>query len=717
MADEQRLSEVKKVLDSPSVSDDVKRRLIAACGSGSLFGPAELQAYADRLGIPSSMVMPGGPFMPRSDVDRIITQAHRGMSRHDANQGKHALADGATGAANANLILDFGAPGLRYFEYFAPLYQRCAAGSEISRNKACELYDEQRDMDFSVLRRDGEILTKAAAKLSDEIANQRNSWNTINQIWTGQGAAAAGAFVGGHLADADTSRSQMTRFAALLGPAADALEQAIHDKAQFVANLYAETIGGKTPEQIDEIIKYASTRTPGPSSIPEAVRILQIFGASASPGWSDVGKALLSPAGAVASFPVGLIAQAQQFASTFVANVFKPDVESKWRGLTECCWATDRSVNQIYQRIIDNVNTMNEDPFSSTIGALPPLAEAPRGSSTELPESSGRHSAPMPAGSAPMSGGDDPSVIQPQHAPPAAPARPGQPSMGSLAPAGASGSGLTPPTDSSGYTMPPRPSDVVGPPTATSPGAAEVRDPSADTAMATPTPAISISDGRSTLPVVADEGGAQALNITGADPTGHEYRYAVDLGPDGLPQQTAQPPTDSPEVIAAPDAIASPSALAGPSTDLGGVSAAPTGVSLDQPPTTDTAGLPEGMTAEPAADETSESVQIRAASATGWNAATEAAPNQGQAPGPVPADSGADSIAGGAVAMGGLQSDLTATSVTGKGVDDQWLLGGSHGSEDGEWASLGSVLAPKAANPAADGRVATLSGNVEGLTR
>jgi len=61
--------------------------------------------------------------------------------------------------------------------------------------------------------------------------------------------------------------------------------------------------------------------------------------------------------------------------------------------------------------------------------------------------------------------------------------------------------------------------------------------PGADPAV----PSITISDGHSTLTVAAEQGGAHGVDITVADPTGHQAHYTVEMGPDGLPHLNVDP--------------------------------------------------------------------------------------------------------------------------------------------------------------------------------
>ena len=651
MADALTVQEVKKLLDNPAVSDDVKRELVAAYLSGHWNDVGELKSYADRLGIPG-----GGlpPFFgePVGDLKKVIREAHQQIGKHNSNNGKQELGERSTGAANSNSILDLGAPGLRYFEYFVPLYQKCVSGSEISVEKARERYDEQRDLSFAALRTDSEVLTKSAATLAEEITTQRNSWNTIDQLWTGKGAEAASSYVSGYLGQAGTAQAQADKYAKVLSPAADALEKAVHDKAEFVANLYADTIGGKTPEQIDEIIFYEQHGHDVFTSLPAAARIVHMFGASAAPDGENILEFFaIDPLVGASHAAVDLLGKAKGYATNFVENVFKPDVEGKWEGFIDTCTATDKSVQEIYRRIVTEADSINEHPFTASTGTLPLVTSADRPQVKGDKPGHGQATTPLPdqrgsgAGDGPPQAGGTPPAQSQQAPPPTAPMTPEAPStpeasmsppasMPQSAPAAAP-SAVSPAASPQGFT-PPTPSAVSGGTSSTDPmapatlsaavpgagqGVAWLRDastlppgwmispttgeltpptsgtagvgtaglgaaglgtaglgtatnmpaapgvgsaPAADAALggagvvsgvggaqATPgadpaVPSITISDGHSTLTVAAEQGGAHGVDITVADPTGHQAHYTVEMGPDGLPHLNVEPLDASP---------------------------------------------------------------------------------------------------------------------------------------------------------------------------
>lgn len=739
---------IKKLLDNPVVSDDVKRELIWAYGSRHGDRAPDLQRYADRLGMTGTGIpVPLG--RPIGDLDKAVDDVYKELNKHEAENGKQVLGEAGNEASSSNSILDLGAPGLRYFEYFGPLYQKCVVGTEICRDKACQLYDEQRDMNLGVLRTDSAILTKGAAKLSEEITTQRNAWSTVDQLWTGQGAEAANSYVDGYLGQAGTAQAQVEKFATVLRPAADALENAVRDKAQFVAMLYADTIGGKTPDQIDEIIYYTQHGHDIVTSLPEAARIVHMFGASAARDGVDIVKLVLNPVFGGSSAAMDLLDKAKQFATNFVDNVFKPDVEGKWRGFVDTCTATDRSVREIYQRITAEANTTNDHPFSASTGTLPPVT-----ASRHKPGAD--HQLGNPRAD---DGGDrtqvagNPAQLHPQQVQHTPTTPPPVAHAGLGIPRDASRPQPVPAVSPQAF-MPPRPSGLLSPTVPGTPGTAVpgagmgvawLRDPSklpqgwavnpntgeltppapgtaADAVGRTGTgPAITITDGSSTLTVGAEEGGARGVTITVSDPAGHQSDYTVELGPDGLPHLTAGfTPVDTAVPAggsgAADAGIVADRAVDAPPSLI--ESSAPVGVSPDVSAMVDTTGSPDATAADQSAP-ADNSVQVRTASATGWG---DSACADGQGAGPLlaHADSAPSSVDEPASAglqavglnMGQLHGDMPLRA------GDQWLLGGVGDDADAEWDSLTSVLAPDAGSPTANGGgTAVARGNAGPLWR
>jgi len=264
--------------------------------------------------------------------------------------------------------------------------------------------------------------------------------------------------------------------------------------------------------------------------------------------------------------------------------------------------------------------------------------------------------------------------------------------------------------------------------------------PGADPAV----PSITISDGHSTLTVAAEQGGAHGVDITVADPTGHQAHYTVEMGPDGLPHlnvdpldappatpaAAGMPPVDAPIQpgvgVDAPGAagnVGPPPPVPGGLISASAGAEVPTGADASVSSAGADAGLqtdaalqtdagPQAMVGESADN----SGQVRAASATGWATDGDTSSESG---GPALAHTDPDDgggapagVGGPVLNLGGPNGDSEGTSpVTNPG--DQWLIDGSEDAENSNWVSLGSVIASEPAERATMGSVATMIGNGE----
>ncbi|MEO9221335.1 MAG: hypothetical protein ABI251_06080 [Mycobacteriaceae bacterium] len=749
MADGPNLRDITKLLDNSGVSDEVKRDLISGYLNQHWDSAEPLRPYTDRLGMPSIGLFPGQFGFPDGDLDKALDQVHKQIDKHDAATGQQALGERSTGAANSNAILDHGAPGLRYFEYFAPLYQTCVASSDISVEKARRLYDEQRDLNFAALRADGDALTKSAAKLAEEITTQRNAWDTIDQLWTGQGAEAANSYVGVYLGQARTAQSQVDTFARMLGPAADALEQAVRDKAKFVADLYADTVGGKSPAQIEEIIYYAQHGHSDLTSLPEAARIVHLFGMSAGPSTGNILSIGISPLFAASGAALNLLEKAKHCATNFVKNVFIPDVEAKWRGLVNVCTATDTCVRQIYRPIVADANSISDHPFTAATDALPPAtpptqappAPRPTGQDQTVPAAADQPGGTGAGGVPDQTGGAAPSPPQPRipQPPATAPQIPSVPVQATLA----QPPPFVAPQSGSAAALMPKLSDSI-PTAAASLGA--------DAPMPTPGPA-SQSAVPPYLSGLTDPAAPPSAGKTAGHAPGHGVAWLRDpstlppgwtINPSTAELMPSAPGTEAVSPGAAPATPGSvpggPSPFTGPAAPPG---ATPPSITISDGHCTLTAaaeadgaqgieitvtdpagsvsrytvemgenGLPQ-LTADPSLpadlDVTADSpaptsglvdspvvngvsadapVQVRAASAAGWGDAE------------------------GSQQMLGLHRDLSPAGPA-YSPDDQWLLEGSVGEDDAAWSGLASVLSPGQGRHSGDAGVAAWSDKPE----
>ncbi|MFE3954884.1 hypothetical protein ACFXPS_11940 [Nocardia sp. NPDC059091] len=159
-------------------------------------------------------------------------------------------------------ILDYGAPGLQYWEHFLPLYTKAFGVPEgLGLADLYARYDEQRGADlieFDTARTElDRVLTDAESRWS----SHRAIAQALPTVWTGATGAEALTIVNSQLRqardDLDTIRTASTAIAAALDPLRDSvLTKAEHTLALLEPTPDGEgrlAIDGKTPDDIDAL--------------------------------------------------------------------------------------------------------------------------------------------------------------------------------------------------------------------------------------------------------------------------------------------------------------------------------------------------------------------------------------------------------------------------------------------------------------------------------
>ncbi|MEU6580838.1 hypothetical protein [Nocardia sp. NPDC046763] len=159
-------------------------------------------------------------------------------------------------------ILDYGAPGLQYWEHFLPLYTKVFGAPEgLGHADLYARYDEQRGADlieFDTARTElDRVLTDAESRWSSHQAVAQ----TLPTAWTGATGTEALTIVNSQLRqardDLDTIRTASTTIAAALDP----LRESVLTKAEHTLALLEPTpdgegrlaIDGKTPDDIEAL--------------------------------------------------------------------------------------------------------------------------------------------------------------------------------------------------------------------------------------------------------------------------------------------------------------------------------------------------------------------------------------------------------------------------------------------------------------------------------
>lgn len=262
-------------------------------------------------------------------------------------------------------ILDYGAPGLQYWEHFLPLYAR-AFGAPEGHELAdlCARYDEQRGADLDEFDTARTELDKALTDAESRWSSHQAIAQTLPTAWTGATGGEALTIVNSQLRrardDLDTIRTASTAIEAALGP----LRQSVLAKAEHALALLEPTpdglgrvaIGGKTPGDIEEL----DTDDP------------------------------------------------------WLTGTFRADVDRKLAAFSAACAATNETFESHYRTIVTALAQVIDHPYPQPAQALLPQPETSPATSMPAPQ-------PLPAPACPATTPPPTMRPQPSQYPAAAP--------------------------------------------------------------------------------------------------------------------------------------------------------------------------------------------------------------------------------------------------------------------------------------------------------
>ncbi|UFS95491.1 hypothetical protein [Nocardia huaxiensis] len=253
-------------------------------------------------------------------------------------------------------ILDYGAPGLQYWEQFLPLYEKAfgpLGGGVLTELQA--RYDEQRRTDLAGLDSARTELEGAVAEADIRWVAQQGVVSRLPSMWQGGAGDRALGIADAQLRQArdvvDTARAAVT----VIGDAAGPLRSAALAKAEHTLGLLEQSadgtrriaIGGKTPEEIEALI--ADTE------------------------------------------------------SDWLTDTFKLDVECKLDGFTAACATADDCFETQYRSILTALNQTPDQPYPYPDDSLVPrrsdIVRDPE--TSRIPAETGAGGAVSPAASSP----------------------------------------------------------------------------------------------------------------------------------------------------------------------------------------------------------------------------------------------------------------------------------------------------------------------------
>ncbi|WP_306360427.1 hypothetical protein [Nocardia sp. CC227C] len=376
-------------------------------------------------------------------------------------------------------ILDYGAVGLEYWERFLPLYERAfGALPGVGERELQARYDEQRGLDLGKLDAARNALADAVIGAERQWMGQLGVARRLPDVWAGRGGAAAREVVDGQQRRARGDLDVAQAVVAVIDGVLDPLRQAVFTKAVRTMGLLerrggdgsAVAIGGKSSGDIEAMLDTADDA-----------------------------------------------------ATAWLRETFKPDVERKHAEFTAMCADIDRIVVDNYRAITTAMAALQDGPYPRPVAPFePPLpanetATAPAQSTGPVEPGAAAGTAPATAGSAASPPGTPPAPAASSGAPPspASTAPPSEsPSPASTVPSGES----SPPNAAHPGAL----SGTPAPGAQSSPAAAAPATASPSNWAGTPTehPSASVGAGRTTSALGQPAPGGQAQPL-GANTTGH----------------------------------------------------------------------------------------------------------------------------------------------------------------------------------------------------
>nr|WP_271214130.1 hypothetical protein [Rhodococcus wratislaviensis] len=585
----------RTLIDDPNLSREYKEQLLQAWAASREEDEASWQPYFDEYGLDKRDRTP-------SADQRYAALLEHGSDARTANASRNALGEHLrpNGLNVPDDMLDLGARGLEFFELFLPAAKELGYESrELTDYYA--VFDAERGMRLNVLARDVDTLGRSLDTARTELDENERCVAAVRTGWSGVAAAAAIDAVDRQNIQADATIGRLHGLAEVLFEASLTLSAAVTNKAYKVVSLHQPTVAGYSAAQIDVLAQiYADGKDGDNSAAKDCMEDASYwFPELADDDYQHV-NGLYKDGGAGALRRLDrddVVRRAAGIAKDWLDANFRHVYEEKQQEFTAACADCAEAVHAAYDAVIAEARSIEvqpgfrpedtpdpapaprvpEVPHADTVPAAAP-APAPAPAAPTAPAA-----APATGGPAyvpPRSGGGDAATspmaaAPPTTAPPMAAAPPTTgPPMVAAPPTTAPPVVAVPPTTTApGLGSIPGPGDLVRPGLAggladlgsilrpliedtvsaltyrddEERNTEDIGDEHADPREADGEPADGIPhdtslelnlDGQSwTLAVDAD---GQGIHLEMSDGQGGTARFGVEIGPNGLPQITAE---------------------------------------------------------------------------------------------------------------------------------------------------------------------------------
>ncbi|MCG8921139.1 hypothetical protein [Lentzea sp. CC55] len=432
MADQ---NEIKKLLDDPNVTPETKKQLVRA-----LAGAGAPQEEVERYGKANGVDVPDDPSVGDHVVGVVLAPLTLGFSEANniRKEGQHAAftvegseADalvkkageerelGATqkvlneqgDVPNSNTLLDAGAPGLRFFEKFIPVYAKAApacghqGAAPNLQGDIYRKYDEVRDIDFAKFREDAHKLTENVKKAQEHDNQLGAAWNGLGS-WEGSAADAARGYHDKFASTAKTFVQQAGTGPGAITGGVTNMQKHVKEFAQQIHDQYSETCGGLTVEKAEEAIRHANGDV-----FPNDGGVLDwVYGVQSDLKNSVIGAICGGPLGILSGLGWGgWIADVRDRIISDAKEKLKAlceEFDNKKKAFDGYCDAVQTGVDADYKTMFQGLTTaFGGDPFQQ-VGDPPSFTESNQG--RQNVNNNGGGTPPGGGGTPPGGGGTPP---------------------------------------------------------------------------------------------------------------------------------------------------------------------------------------------------------------------------------------------------------------------------------------------------------------------
>ncbi len=381
-------SDVKSQLDDPNISAADKNRLLKAYADEAAYGSpnflagnaetnpdyvanqAEIADYATKYNATDEFqtVAEANSGMLGTQLDsslqakgaaEYILQSQRDKNTQQAAQAKTQLGDeskktvaqGGSGASTSDEILEPGSRGMYYFQYFIPPYKNWTGNAPDLDKDIRNVYDNLRGIQFAKFRADATQLSTSHGKLSDITLNLSTDTNSLGGFWQGPAAQAAQQYCGTFVQNGQTVTDGTSAASQVIGDSMKAIETAVLQRAQAVLGMYADEIGGFSPDDIQQIIDAAQMK-----ANDDELKSMSNWNVFSNVDWGDTncGGGLSQNVKNLASMD----------ATNWLNTQFVPNFNQKKTSFDSITTSTHNTVGQSFDSMNQGLGKITADPFS-----------------------------------------------------------------------------------------------------------------------------------------------------------------------------------------------------------------------------------------------------------------------------------------------------------------------------------------------------------------